>query len=133
MNDKRRHAIEVIDGKVKFLNRREFDNEIKDFEGRKAWLIIAGRRNVRSINQNAYYWGVIIDMIGKYLGYFPDEMHEVLKRKFLPAKVVNLKDEEIIIPESTSRLDSGEFENYLESIRTWAATDLNLTIPVPNE
>lgn len=133
MNDKRRHAIEVKDGKVRFLDRRSFDEEIKNYEGRKAWLIIGGRRNVRSVNQNAYYWGVIIDMISKYLGYFPDEMHEILKRKFLPSKVVKLKDEEIVIPESTARLDSGEFENYLESIRIWAATDLNMTIPVPNE
>lgn len=133
MNDKRRHAIEVIDGKVKFLNRREFDNEIKDFEGRKAWLVIVGRRNTRSQSQNAYYWGVIIDMISKYLGYFPDEMHEILKRKFLPLRTIRLKDEEIVIPESTTKLDSGEFENYLEAIRVWAATDLNLTIPLPNE
>lgn len=133
MNDKRRHAIEVKDGKVRFLDRRTFDEEIKSFEGRKAWLIIGGRRNTRSLNQNAYYWGVIIDMISKYLGYFPDEMHEILKRKFLPSRSIQLKDEEIIIPESTSRLDSVQFEDYLEAIRTWAATDLNMSIPLPNE
>jgi len=130
----RKHKVKIVDGKVVFLDRFSFDQEIKKHEGRNAWLTIGGRRtDTRSLNQNAYYWGVIVDMLGKYLGYFPDEIHAVLKQKFLPAKTVVLKDEEIVIPESTAKLDTTQFEEYLESIRVWAARDLNFVIPSPNE
>lgn len=133
MKDNRKHPIKVVDGKVYFLDRFNFDKAVKDWEGRKAWITIGGRKNTRSTNQNAYYWGVVVDMLAKYLGYFPDEIHEVLKQKFLPAREVRLNEGVIIIPESTAKLDSAQFEDYLEKIRVWAATDLNFTIPLPNE
>ncbi len=128
-----KHAIKVVDGKAMFLNRAEFDRDIKNWEGRKAWVVIQGRRNARSNNQNAYYWGVVIEMLGGYLGYFPEEIHELLKKKFLPEKSIQLKNEEVLISQSTTKLDSLAFEKYLESIRVWALTDLNFKIPLPNE
>jgi hypothetical protein len=133
MVDPRKHAIVVENGKVKFVDRYSFDREIKDYEGRKAWLTIGGRRNSRTLNQNAYYWGVVVTRLAGYLGYFPDEIHEVLKQKFLPAKSIALKNEEVVIPQSTSTLDTIQFEEYLEQIRIWAVRDLEFTLPLPNE
>ena len=34
---------------------------------------------------------------------------------------------------STTKLNTQEFEEYLETVKRWAATDLQLYIPDPNE
>ena len=133
MTANKKHAITVKNGKVQFEDLYKFNQHLAAYEGRKAWLTIGGRKNNRSNNQNAYYWGVVLDMLGKYLGYFPDEIHEVLKQKFLPKKSLVFKSEEIIIAESTTTLDTQGFEDYLEMIRTWASSELQFYIPLPNE
>ena len=82
--------------------------------------VILRPRNVgRSDQQNKYYHGVVVKMISDHLGYEKDEMHEVLKKQF---KV-----------ESTAKLKSAEFKEYVENIVRWAASDLGLPIPDPSE
>jgi len=39
----------------------------------------------------------------------------------------------MIVNHSTTELDTMQFEDYLEKIRTWAKKFLNYRIPYPNE
>ena len=41
------------------------------------------QRNTRSNMQNSYYWKCIVQGLAEELGYFPDEMQDVLRAKFL--------------------------------------------------
>ena len=40
-------------------------------------------KDSRSLNQNKYYWAVVVSVLASEVGYFKDEMHMVLRRKFL--------------------------------------------------
>ena len=88
----------------------------------------------RSINANKYYWGVVIETISQATGFFPDELHDILKRKFNPKiKVLRQTGEEMVIGGTTTELNTAEFETYLENIRVWALSDLDILIPLPGE
>ena len=90
----------------------------------------------RSNPENRYYWGVIVSILSDELGYSTWEMHEILKAKFLRhIAFVKTKDgvEEVEISGSTAHLSTSEFEKYLENIRIWASSDLEISIPLPNE
>lgn len=91
----------------------------------------------RSMPQNSYYWGVVIEIISEHTGYPKHEVHEILKNKFL-SKIVWLdkkagKKEMVLVSRSTSDLTTKQFENFLSEVRTWASAELGCYIPEPNE
>jgi len=93
-------------------------------------------KNNRSMNQNRYYWKCIVQELAKELGYTVDEMHDALKIKFSSEwSQIEYKDK--LIPlhsvKSTTVMNTKEFEQYCESIRIWALTDLSIRLRVPNE
>ena len=106
---------------------------IESIKGKEPHLWVTIRKiehkQMRSIVQNNYYRGVVIKILSDFTGYEPDEMHEALKRKFLTYE--NVKGLPTIL--STTQLKTHEFEEYLERIRRWAATDFGVYIPLPNE
>lgn len=80
-------------------------------------------------NQNGYYWGVVIPLLSSELGYLPDEIHTALKYKFL--RVGGSSDLPKI--KSTSTLNTQEWEELMDKIRTWSSSELNIIIPEPYE
>jgi RNA-binding protein YhbY len=98
-------------------------------------------RKKRSLSQNAYYWGVVCDMVKQGLyeaGYrsvrTSDDAHEVMKILFLKKRIVNEDTGEVIeIIGSTASLTTEEFIIYIEEIIQWAAEYLGIQIPLPNE
>jgi hypothetical protein len=52
-------------------------------EGKRIELVIRKRRSQRSLQQNKYYFGVVVEILANYCGYTTDEMHSALKIKFL--------------------------------------------------
>ena len=94
------------------------------------------QRNNRSNMQNSYYWKCIVQGLAEELGYFPDEMHDILKVKFSSewqSVMVNDKTVGIQMVNSTARMNTGEFELYAEQIRIWAMTELGIRLMLPNE
>jgi len=90
----------------------------------------------RTSPENRYYWGVVVSILSDYTGFTPDEIHEILKRKFLrQLKFVQTKNgfEEVEIPRSTTELTTSEMEVFLRSIREWSSIELGCYIPLPNE
>lgn len=91
----------------------------------------------RSHLQNRWYWGVIVDLLSQHTGYTADEMHDVLKAKFIPKRIAVADGNgrvrgEFVIGGSTARLDKIEFGEYCEHIREWAADELGVVIPDPD-
>ena len=91
-------------------------------------------RDGRSLNQNRYYWAVVVALLASELGYFKDEMHELLRRKFLAYTKTNpTTGEQEMFSKSTASLTTQEMEEYLEAVRIWAISELDVYIPLPNE
>jgi len=94
------------------------------------------RKNTRSMNQNRYYWKCIVQELAKELGYNTDEMHDALKVKFSSEwEMIQYKDKTIPMHNinSTTQMNTKEFEQYCETIRIWALTDLSIRLRQPNE
>ena len=84
-------------------------------------------RHTRSLNQNKYYWGVIIKMLGDEFGYIAEEMHDALRMRFLQVHTNKLPT-----IKSTTELSTKEMEEYLSKIRQWASEE-GIFLPLPNE
>jgi len=94
------------------------------------------QRNTRSNMQNSYYWKCIVQGLAEELGYFPNEMHDALRAKFLSEyEMISINDNQIAINKigSTTALNTKSFEQYTEQVRVWALTDLGIRLMLPNE
>ena len=94
------------------------------------------QRNNRSNMQNSYYWKCIVQGLAEELGYFPDEMHEILKVKFASEwQSIEIHDKTIglQVVKSSARMNTKEFEIYADQIRIWALTELGIRLMMPNE
>lgn len=97
----------------------------------------ATTKKERSNNQNRYYFGVIVDILSDHTGFTRDEVHEILKSKFLRRTMWIPKKTGImemsVISYSTTELTTVQFEKYLSEIREWASLELGINLPEPNE
>lgn len=95
----------------------ELNQLLRDIRG-PVEVIIRKPSRSRSLNQNAYYHGVVIPMLAeRFSGSSRNEIHESLKKEFLGGK-------------STTELSTTEFETYLEQIKARAA-EMGVIIPDP--
>jgi hypothetical protein len=96
-------------------------------------------RNKRSLQQNAYYWGVVVSMVHEGMRDMGNdvsiqETHEFLKSRFNTKEVVNTTVGEVMaFPVSTTELNKEEFGQYIERVQQFAAEYLNIAIPNPGE
>ena len=99
-------------------------------------LEVKKKRDTRSNNKNRYYLKCIVQELAESLGYFPDEMHTILRSKFLSEyEMLEINNRKIGINKigSTSDLNTKAFEVYAEQIRIWALTELGIRLLIPNE
>ena len=73
----------------------------------------------RSLQQNSYYWGVVLELIEESTGTEKEELHYYFKRKFIDW------DE---FP-SSKELNKNEFSEYVEKIKDFASMELWIYIP----
>ena len=93
-------------------------------------LEIKRQRKSISLNQHRYYRGVIVPMVGEFIGEVDlDHVHGMLAYKFLRV----WRGHHVIRVKSTAELSTVEAEEYYMRIRTWMATEYALAIPLPNE
>lgn len=108
----------VEKGRLVLDRREQFKALIESLEGQKIEIVLRERRAARSDQANRYYHGVVVSMIGEYLGYDKVECHEVLKEKF------GIK--------STTTLNAKEFQEYITKVVRFAASEFGLNIPDPD-
>ena len=102
-------------------------------------LTVEERKDKRSSQANRYYWGVVVELIGRGLkdaGWDPREctpesVHETLRMRFLSTDKAIGNDAVITRLRSTTELDKEEFGAYLEHCIRFAAEYLNVVIPEP--
>lgn len=116
------------------LPKSKFRREVaRLFSGQSIEIIIHQKRKHRSVQQNRYYW-LVASILSDRTGFTKDEIHAILKSKFLKAEKVNENTGAVYdYVKSTTELSTMEYEEYLDSVRQFAAQELDIQIPMPNE
>jgi hypothetical protein len=125
---------------LKFVIKEDKDkqsliNYLKEL-GNDYVVDVKKQRNNRSNMQNSYYWKCIVQGLAEELGYFPDEMHDILKVKFSSEwQSIEINDKTIglQVVKSTATIDTKAFEIYVDQIRIWALSELGIRLMMPNE
>ena len=87
----------------------------------------------RSINQNSLYWKWLGIMATKYKQDSPEDMHYLMRHKFLGYEEKRIGKTVISNQlKSTTKLDKGEMFYYMEQINSWSAEN-SLLLPIPEE
>ena len=115
----------VEDGKLKLDIPYDYLVELSRLEGQRIELTIRKERHVRSLSQNKYYWGVIIEILSNNFGYDKEEMHEALKFKFLKRH----EDTQLVTVGSTAKLTTAGFTEYIDDIIRWVSVEYQIVIP----
>lgn len=117
----------VKNGKLKLDNPQGYLVTLSRLEGQDIELTIKKQRQVRSLQQNAYYWSVVVAILADYFGYEPDELHDELKLKFNPkhSKI----DYDKTYGGTTTKMSTQEFSDYIDRVIRWASLEYNIVIP----
>ena len=87
---------------------------------------------MRSMQQNRYYWGVVVKIISDDTVNDPETVREFLKAKFLPKRETIIKGEKLMLLGCTHDLNRDNFfADFIDPIRAWYAE--YGYIPDPNE
>jgi hypothetical protein len=127
----------VKGGRFEMRNRKAVIARLARMKDCEGVITFEPRKAARSVLQNRYYWGVVVDLLSDHTGFSPEELHEILKAKFLPKKLAVCDGNgevqgEFVIGGSTAKLNKLEFGEYVERIRQWAAESLDVVIPDPD-
>ena len=117
---------QIKTGIIIFDRPNEAYGYLQDLEGKYVEVVVRKERSERSNNQNKYYWGVVLQLLSDHTGYTTEEMHCICKQQFL------LIHGQFDYVKSTTKLNTVEFEEYLDKIKNWSAV-LGVNIPNPNE
>lgn len=130
----------IINGKLSKKVTQEIADLLAVFEGQRICIKIGKVRKERSSNQNRYYWGIVVnefrngakDMWGEDLG--SDEAHEYLKIHCNYKELINYNTSEVIkMPQTTTDLNTLQFEEYLERCRKLIYEYFGIIVALPNE
>lgn len=123
----------LIEGTVRLTNKKIFDKTLAQYDDCNIIVEVRREKNKRTLDQNAYYWGVVLKTISIDTGHTEQELHDILK-SFIPKKTLPFikKDGSIVnipVPRSTTELSTGEFSEYIERIRAKFAMEFGIIIP----
>jgi hypothetical protein len=114
----------VLNGKLNMEDR--FATLLRSMEGQRVEVTVRKYHRRRTDQQNRYYFGVVIPILADHTGYTSDEMHDALKAKFL-----GVQEKGLLHIKSSALLSRLEFKEYVDKIIQWAARDLTIYIPPP--
>ena len=134
-----------IDTRIENANFRENRSLIIDamkfFEGFRVKFSITKISKKRSVNQNAFYWGVWIPIFQKlFMDEWqefktPKEVHEILKTACNYEERVNEATGEVFkFPKSTTKMSTYEWEKeFKPKVKQFAFDFFHVALPEPNE
>lgn len=125
------------DGQITIHHRPALEEWARQNPGRNILVKFERRGSKRSLPQNRYYHGIVVQsiMLGlREIGYSlsHDETHFFLKQKFNPVQIPGNGGAVIEVPGTTTELNKIEFGEYIDRIAQWAAEYLSVVIPAAN-
>jgi len=127
------------EGRLILPQRNAFAKDLAVFKGKDVVVTVEQKTKKRSVEQNRYYWGVVIPIVKQGLidvGYrMTTEMtHDFLRDKFCIKEIVNEITGEVITTKGkTSDMSTSQMMDYFAQITQWSAEWLNIQIPEPEE
>lgn len=128
----------IEDGKLKITNRKGFDSDVAEWEGKRVQITVE-KNNKRTDPQNRYLHALftIFTKALNDLGnnFKMDEVKELVKCKFLTTEVVNESTGEVIGKriKGTHELSKQEMVDFIDRFIEWAASDFGIVLPLANE
>lgn len=108
-----------------------FRGYLRSLANKPIEVIVRIRRSQRSQRQQGWYFGCIIPMLAEHCGYTKDEMHELMAMKFL--RIEDCPVTGSPRRKRTPKTNTAEFAEYCDQIRIFAASELGLVIPDPEQ
>ncbi len=109
----------VLRNTIKFDLPDKWKVYLSGLEGKQVEVTVRKERTGRTLSQNAYYWGVVVEILGEHFGYDSEGMHFALKLKFLKTH----EDTDLVTVQSTAKLSISEMCDYIDRIMRWAAEE----------
>jgi hypothetical protein len=101
------------------INLENLIAKLRELDFSKIYKVqVTERKPIRNLSQNDKYWA-ILEGLSDHLGYTKDELHELLKYKYLKyAK--EIAGQPVVVVPSTSDLDTAQFAEYIENVLSFA-------------
>lgn len=123
----------VRDGKVRIDQPDRWKALLEHMEGKPVEISLGRLRANRSLKANAYLWS-IYRLIAQETGNDEETIHKTMKGMFLPLEDLVLPNGETIKTlGSTRHLDTVAFGEFIERIKAFAASELGITVPEPDQ
>ena len=119
----------IKNGKLILNNERRFNDNLNIFEGEEIEIRIKVRTNNRTTEQNSLYWKWI-NIMSEETGFTKEEMHELIKYKFLKRTSINNNGVEEVKLKSTTSLTVKEFTKLMDDVLYWSNNTLNINLPI---
>lgn len=119
--------------KMTAQQRQIIGNYLQSMEGKNVKLVMTESKKQRTIKQNSYLWGVVYTFIAVETGHTTEEIHTFMKKQFLPRDFITIGKQDQEIEKSTTDLSTKEMNEYIEKIRAFAAQELQMNIPSPED
>jgi hypothetical protein len=119
---------------IRALNRHAFELALLSLEDGDYTVTLDPPKRTRSLDQNAWLWGVALPMIADDIGYDKHE-HELLHYELLAERFGRVeRPGGLVLPRRTSsKMTTAEFSEYMEWLVRFAATKFGVTLPLPGE
>ena len=115
----------VNEGKVLWNDANSLALWLGLLEGQQIEATFDKLADIRTLPQNKYYWGYVLENISASSGHTKEELHEFCKAKF-NRRPIEIKGKIYDVPHTTTDLEVGEFQDYIERIKSWAAQELEI-------
>ena len=137
-------VVRILDGKVVFKDRENFDRHLIPFEEKEMHLILKHIHKERSRQEEKYYHAVVVRMVAGAMDISDQEAHEQLKKLFLTVEERSPLGFRYTRVMSTTELSDKAYREFWEKCVKWAAlptledglsqeSGLELYVPLPNE
>lgn len=105
---------------------------IEEHQDKKLIFEVRPYKKPRSLDANAYWWGVVVTPLAEHCGYSPAEMHVELCGSFFGWKTVEFRGHKREVPRRTTtspdKLGTMEFAELIHHGQQIAA-DLGVSLP----
>ena len=88
-------------------------------------VVIRPHESRRSIDANRRLWA-LHQLAAQHTGHSVEEMHEMMKRKFLPRRKVTMFGEDVEIAGSSSKLPAKEFRDFMDAVEAFYISELSV-------
>lgn len=109
--------VTVENGKLKILHPDRWEAFKRTLKDGRYKLIVKPMKQQRTLDQNSYYWGVVLPTIADETGHDVNELHDIFKQRFLQRKTVTFNNKDYEVTGSSTDLSTQEFSEYIERIK----------------